>query len=100
MDRVLPGEADAAVDLQCTLCSHHAGVERGCGREVDEVFRLLAIDLGGGEHLTARTLQRDEDVRAAVRHRLETADGATELVSLPGPVDRHRQCTRTHADRV
>ncbi len=81
-----------------------AGVERSGGRQIHQVLGLVGVGrrvtVAGGHHLTAGAFQRHQDVRAAVRDRLEAADRAPELVALTGPLHRHRQRARTNSDRI
>ena len=87
---VLPGEADAAVHLNVEFGI--AGVSRKCQRrshsgDEAELLFVLCFRARGIPYRGGRRLHGDEHVRAMVLHRLESGDGAAELLAHLGVVD-------------
>ena len=89
---VLPGEADAAVDLDRGVGDPPAGVggvglgHRGRQRQR---LRLGVGGPGGAVDGGARVLGLEQHLRAAVGDRLVGADRAAELLAVFGVLDRH-----------
>ena len=89
---VLPGEADAAVDLDRGVGDAPAGV-RGVGlRHRGGQRQRLGLGVGGPggvERRRAGVLGLQQHLRAAVGDRLVGADRAAELLAVLGVLDRH-----------
>ena len=89
---VLPGEADAAVDLDRGVGDAPAGVGGvGLGHRGGQRQRLrLGVGRpGGAVDGRARVLGLQQHLRAAVRDRLVGADRPAELLAVFGVLDRH-----------
>ena len=89
---VLPGEADAAVDLDRGVGDAPAGVGGvGLGHRGGQRQRLrLGVGRpGGAVDGRARVLGLEQHLRAAVGDRLVGADRAAELLAVFGVLDRH-----------
>ena len=89
---VLPGEADAAVDLDRGVGDAPAGVGGvGLGHRGGQRQRLgLGVGgPGGAVDGGAGVLGLQQHLRAAVRDRLVGADRAAELLAVFGVLDRH-----------
>src|SRR5690606_16970486 len=95
---VLPGEADAAEDLDGVAGGLHAGVERDDGgdrrgeADLRRPGRPGALVQGAGRVPGggAGLLQRDEAARGLVLDALELPDRAAELLADPGVLGRGR----------
>ena len=99
VDRMLPREADAAMNLHRDLGGGDGRVEGGGWRR-GRRHSPRPRGLGGGQHLAACAFQRDQHVRAAMGDRLEATDRPAELLALARPFDGHCQGPRADADRV
>jgi len=89
---VLPGKADAAVDLDCFRrhVLRHVGCVRLCHRHRGRRFRAFGID--GPARVVgqrARVLDRDHHIDALMLDGLERSDRLAELHARLGVFDRH-----------
>ena len=87
MNVVLPGEADATVNLHGPFGGRDGGVAQPClgGRhQGDGVVALLIERQAGAVEQAATDLHVDEAVRQPVAHGLEAADGLAKLHPLDG----------------
>lgn len=100
---MLPGESDAAVDLDAVLCALHRGVGNDDGGDVrGEVGGVVTVVEGRGgipQH-RARLLQRDAHVGALVLDALELADRTPELHPRLRVLGCGGHAPGHHADRL
>ncbi len=100
---MLPGEADAAVDLGVELgvpLGGRHGHDRGDGGGDVELLGAVAGRLSGVPHRRGGQLGGDQHVGAVVLDRLVGADRATELQPLPGVGRRLLGALPGEADRL
>src|ERR1044072_248654 len=89
---VLPGEADAAVDLQCRTRDSATGIARVRLRARDRQWRGLRLVVERPCRPVdgrSRALDLEHHLRAGVRDGLVGPDPAVELLALLRVLDRH-----------
>ena len=96
---VLPGEADAAVELNVALGVEDLGTDRvGGGHRRGEPGAVQVVGASGVPCRGRGLLRVDQHVRRVVLDRLEGADGAAELLAHLGVLDGHLQGGPADAD--